>query len=169
RDPETKERKFARVKVPESLPRFVRLGVLTPDGAAANPAGASSGTHDFLPLEQLIAANLDDLFPGMDLLGVYPFRVTRDMDIAILEDEAHDLLSIVDREVRRRRFGACVRLEVSVGIPDRIRRLLVEKLEIDDEDVYESSGPVGLGALMAIAQLDIPELRDPPFAQRVPA
>jgi polyphosphate kinase len=90
------------------------------------------------------------------------------MDIAILEDEAHDLLSIVDREIRRRRFGACVRLEVSLGIPDRIRRLLAEKLEIDDDDVYESSGPLGLRALMAVALLDIPELRDPPFAPRVP-
>ena len=71
------------------------------------------------------------------------------MDLDILEEEAHDLLSIVDREVRRRRFGACVRLEVDAGIPDRIRRLLLEKLEIDDEDVYESTGPLGLSALMS--------------------
>jgi len=168
RDPDTGELKFARVKVPESLPRFIRLTVLAAEGGDGSPL-VGAGPHDFLPLEQLIAANLDDLFPGMDLLGCYPFRVTRDMDMAILEDEARDLLSIVDREIRRRRFGACVRLEVSLGIPDRIRRLLAQKLEIDEEDVYESSGPLGLRALMAIALLDIPELRDPPFAPRVPA
>jgi polyphosphate kinase len=167
RDPETRERRFARVKVPESLPRFVPCAIF--DGAAA-PASAEGGPpqQEFLPLEQLIAANLDDLFPGMEILGCHPFRVTRDMDIDILEDEAHDLLSIVDREVRRRRFGACVRLEVGVGIPERIRRLLVEKLEIDEEDVYASSAPLGLGSLMALATLNRPELRDAPFASRVP-
>jgi polyphosphate kinase len=164
RDPETKERKFARVKVPESLPRFVPCATF--DGGADGTG--PSAQFEFLPLEQLIAANLDDLFPGMEILGCYPFRVTRDMDIDILEDEAHDLLSIVDREVRRRRFGACVRLEVDVGIPERIRRLLVEKLEIDEEDVYVSPAPLGLAALMSIASLNRPELRDAPFASRVP-
>ncbi|HEY2901506.1 MAG TPA: polyphosphate kinase 1 [Polyangia bacterium] len=168
RDPATKERRFARVKVPESLPRFVVLSELR-SAAGAGKVAAEVGTHDVLPLEQLIAASLDDLFPGMEVLSCYPFRVTRDMDIAILEDEAHDLLSIVDREVRRRRFGACVRLEVDVGIPARIRRLLVEKLEIDEEDVYESAGPLGLSALMTMAFLPRPDLHDPPFTSRVPA
>jgi polyphosphate kinase len=165
RDPETKERKFARIKVPEILPRFVPLESLDP----ARPGESSDGPSDFLPLEQLLAANLDDLFPGMEILGTYPFRVTRDMDYDILEEEAHDLLSVVDREVRRRRFGACVRLEVAAGIPDRVRRLLLEKLALDEEDVYESSGPLGLRALMSIAQLGRPALRDPPFSSRLPA
>jgi polyphosphate kinase len=171
RDPETKERKFARIKVPEILPRFVPLESLDPAHAGSNHPGANlsnDGPNDFLPLEQLLAANLDDLFPGMEILGTYPFRVTRDMDYDILEEEAHDLLSVVDREVRRRRFGACVRLEVSAGIPDRIRRLLLEKLAIDEEDVYESSGPLGLRALMSIALLSRPALRDPPFFSRLP-
>jgi len=163
RDPDTKERKFARVKVPEILPRFVSLGDLDP--ARAVPAHGQA-THEFLPLEQLISANLDDLFPGMEILGCWPFRVTRDMDMEILEDEAHDLLSIVDREIRKRRFGACVRLEVDAGIPDRVRGLLVEKLEIDDEDVYEAEGPLGLSALMQLTGLHLPELRDPAFAPR---
>jgi polyphosphate kinase len=166
RDPETKERKFARVKVPESLPRFVHLGnLLASEGSAPAP---TDGVHELLPLEQLIAANLEDLFPGMEPLGCFPFRVTRDMDLEI-EEEAQDLLSIVDREVRRRRFGACVRLEIDAGIPDRIRRLLKSKLEIDDEDVYESTAPLGLAALMSIIGLPRPDLRDPTFSPRVPA
>ena len=161
-DPDSKERRFARVKVPESLPRFVPVALFEAEGA-------HEGTTDFLPLEQLIAANLDDLFPGMQILGCHPFRVTRDMDIDILEDEAHDLLSIVDREVRRRRFGACVRLEVDAGIPERIRKMLAQKLEIDEEDVYAWSTPLGLGGLTAIAFLNRPDLRDPPFVARAPA
>jgi polyphosphate kinase len=164
RDPDSKDRRFARVKVPEILPRFVSLATLDPD----HPPPAGTAPHQFLPLEQLIAANLDDLFPGMEILGCHPFRVTRDMDFAILEEEAHDLLSVVDREVRRRRFGACVRLEIDAAIPDRIRRLLREKLEIDEEDVYESAGPLGLSALMSIASLPRPELRDPPLHPRIP-
>jgi polyphosphate kinase len=162
RDPETRERRFARLKVPELLPRFIPLDVIDP------PSAASPARQDFLPLEQLIAAHLDELFPGMEILSHHPFRITRDMDLSILEEEAHDLLSTVDREVRRRRFGACVRLEVDVGIPDRIRALLRQKLEIDEEDVYESSGPLGLSALMALASLNRPALRDPPFAPRLP-
>jgi polyphosphate kinase len=164
RDPDTKELKFARVKVPEILPRFVPFEVFDPAAAGRAHAGIS----DFLPLEQLIAANLDDLFPGMDVVGTYPFRITRDMDLDILEEEADDLLSTVDRTIRRRRFGACVRLEVGPGIPGRIRARLLEKLQIDEEDVYESSGPLGLSGLMALAQLARPELRDPPFVPRVP-
>lgn len=168
RDPETKERRFARVKVPESLPRFIVLSDLRAS-SGARPSGEGA-TFELLPLEQLIAASLDDLFPGMEILSCNPFRVTRDMDIDILDDEAHDLLSIVDREVRRRRFGACVRLEVDSGIPARVRRLLVEKLEIDDtNDVYETGGPLGLGAFMAIAALPRPDLHDPPFSPRIPA
>ncbi|HVV53437.1 MAG TPA: polyphosphate kinase 1 [Polyangia bacterium] len=163
RDPESKERKFARIKVPEILPRFVPF-----EAFDSGRAASADGAHDFLPLEQLLAANLDELFPGMEILGTYPFRVTRDMDYDILEEEAHDLLSIVDREIRRRRFGACVRLEVAAGIPERVRRLLIEKLSIDEEDVYESSGPLGLRALMSIAGLARPELRDPPFVARLP-
>jgi len=164
RDPDSKERKFARVKVPEILPRFVPFADFDPARADA----AHVGPTDFLPLEQLIAANLDDLFPGMEILGTYPFRITRDMDLDILEEEAHDLLSIVDSSIRRRRFGACVRLEVAAGVPDRIRALLLDKLQIDEDDVYESSGPLGLGALMSIALLQRAELRDPVFVPRVP-
>jgi polyphosphate kinase len=166
RDPASHERKFARVKVPESLPRFVALEGLDKGVAPSAPRDASS--LRFLPLEQLIEANLDQLFPELEILGHYPFRVTRDMDYEILAEEAVDLMSIIDRELRRRRFGACVRLEVDRDIPEHIRRMLLEKLEIDQDDLYETSGLLGLSTLMSLAQLDRPDLRDPPFVPRIP-
>jgi len=161
RDPDSQERKFARVKVPEGLPRFVPLDALD--------KRSTPSTARFLPLEQLIEANLSQLFPELTILGAYPFRVTRDMDFEILAEEAVDLMSIIDRELRKRRFGACVRLEVDRDIPSHIRRLLREKLEIDEEDIYETSGLLGLSALMSIALLERPDLRDPPLIPRIPA
>jgi len=159
-NPSTRERRFARIKVPESLPRFVPLEPTSEARRAAT---------EYVALEQLIAGNLGDLFPGMNVLGCYPFRVTRDMDLEILEEEAADLLETVDREIRKRRFGAAVRLEVSPGIPERIRQLLLEKLEIDQDDVYETPGLLGLSGLASLAQLPRPELHDPPLVSRVPA
>ena len=155
-DPETHERKFARVKVPESLPRFVPL------------ANSEAGVIDLLPLEELIAHNLDTLFPGMEVLGFYPFRVTRDMDLEILEDEADDLLAVIDREIGKRRFGAAVRLELGPAVPARIRELLLRKLEIEEDDLYESPSPLGLAALFAIATLPRADLRDPPLVAQTP-
>ncbi len=158
RDPDSQERKFARVKVPESLPRFVAL-----DAKTIGPQ------QRFLPLEQLIEAHLPQLFPELEILGAYLFRVTRDMDFDILAQEAVDLMSLIDRELRKRRFGACVRLEVDRDIPERIRRMLLEKLEIDQEDLYETSGLLGLSQLMPLAFVERPELRDQPFVPRLPA
>jgi polyphosphate kinase len=152
---ETGERRFVRIKVPEGMARFVRVG------AGAEPGG------EFLPLEELIAGNLGDLIPGMDILGWHAFRVTRDMDLDILEDEAQDLLKLVDRQVRQRRLGAAVRLEVSPDLPARIRAMLVEKLEIDEDDVYAYDGLLGLAGLSGLAQIPIPELRDPPLVPAV--
>jgi len=147
-NPVTLERRFARIKVPESLPRFVLIGV----GSDEVPRH-TEGAADYVALEDLIAGNLGDLFPGVNIVGCYPFRVTRDMDLDILEDEASDLLATIDRELRKRRFGAAVRLEVTPGVPDRIRKLFLEKLEIDEEDVYESAGLLGLSGLMALSQI----------------
>jgi polyphosphate kinase len=162
-DPVTEERRFARVKVPESLPRFIPI-----DAAPSDAPVEGRRQFDLLPLEELIANNLGDLFPGMKIEGCFPFRVTRDMDLDILEQEADDLLSVVDRHIRRRRFGAPVRLEVSPGLPEHIRDLLLDKLEIGDEDVYEYPTLLGLSALLEIAQLGRPELHDPPFVARTP-
>jgi polyphosphate kinase len=155
-DPGSSEHRFARVKVPEILPRFVAIG------------GKHDEVADFLLMEELIAENLRELFPGLEIRGCHPFRVTRDMDIDVLEDAAGDLLSAVDREVRRRRFGAAVRLEVSPRLPPHIRQLLLDKLEIEDIDLYEFQAPLGLSCLFQLAGLNRSELHDPPLVQRVP-
>ncbi|HEY1418116.1 MAG TPA: polyphosphate kinase 1, partial [Myxococcaceae bacterium] len=159
-DPDSGERRFARVKVPEILPRFVPL-----ERFCENPDEVRPG--EFLPLEALISANLDQLFPGMQILGVHPFRITRDMDIEIMEEEAHDLLVTIDREIRRRKFGAVVRLEVHPDTPQRIREFLLSKLEIEEDDLYEESGVLGVSALMSVAGLPRADLHDTPFVQNL--
>jgi polyphosphate kinase len=167
RDPDTHVARFARVKVPEILPRFVSLA-----GLSKRPAALTDGLgreFEFLPLEELIQANLPELFPGIEILDCHPFRVTRDMDFEILEEEASDLLARVSKELRRRKFGSAVRLEVAPGVPERVRRLLIDKLQIGDRDVYDVSGPLGASALFAIAQLPRPYLRDPVHTQATPA
>ncbi|HET7538344.1 MAG TPA: polyphosphate kinase 1 [Polyangiaceae bacterium] len=161
-NPLTAERRFARIKVPDSLPRFV---LIAPQGESSSRASEGS---DYVALEELIAGNLADLFPGVSIVGCYPFRITRDMDLDILEDEAGDLLATIDRELRKRRFGAAVRLELSPGVPERFRKLFLEKLEIDEEDVYETAGLLGLSGLLALSQIARPELHDVPLAPRVP-
>jgi polyphosphate kinase len=155
-DPAISEHRFARVKVPEILPRFVAIG------------GRADAGGDFILMEDLIAQNLSELFPGLEIRGCHPFRVTRDMDLDVLEDAAEDLLSAVDRGVRRRRFGAAVRLEVSPELPPHIRGLLLEKLEIEADDLYESQAPLGLVCLFQLSSQSRPELRDSPLLQRVP-
>ncbi|HZW89162.1 MAG TPA: polyphosphate kinase 1, partial [Myxococcaceae bacterium] len=159
-DPESGERRFARVKVPEILPRFVPL-----ERFSDSPDDARAG--EFLPLEALISANLDQLFPGMQILGCYPFRITRDMDIEIMEEEAHDLLVTIDREIRRRKFGAVVRLEVHPDTPQRIREFLLSKLEIEEDDLYEERGVLGASALMSVAMMPRADLHDIPFVQNL--
>ena len=160
--PLTSERRFARIKVPESLPRFVLIAPHDEESPRSSEAA------DYVALEELIASNLADLFPGVNVVGCYPFRVTRDMDLDILEDEAADLLATIDRELRKRRFGAAVRLELSPGVPDRIRKLFLEKLEIDEDDVYETAGLLGLSGLLALAQIPRVDLHDAPLVPRVP-
>jgi polyphosphate kinase len=148
RDPGTARDRFARVKVPGILPRFVPLG----DGAT------------FVPLEQVVATHLDKLFPGMDVVEAHPFRVTRDADIELAEDEADDLLVAVEQELRRRRFGAVVRLEVAATMPDNVVRLLQRELEVDDESMVVVEGPLNLGDLAGlVSALDRPELAYEPW------
>jgi polyphosphate kinase len=148
RDPGASRDRFARVKVPGILPRFVALG----DGAT------------FVPLEQVVDSHLDKLFPGMDVVEAHPFRVTRDADIELAEDEADDLLVAVEQELRRRRFGAVVRLEVAASMPDHVVRLLQRELEVDDDSVVTVEGPLNLADLMGlVSALDRPELAYDPW------
>ncbi len=152
RDPAAGSRRFARVKVPSSLPRFVVL----PDG------------ERFVPLEQVIAQHLERLFPGMEVTGHYPFRVTRNADLTVEEEEADDLLEAVELEVRRRRFGRAVRLEIDSTMSDEVLELLVRELDVTEEDVYVSAGPLDLGGLWAVYGLDRPELCDPAWTGVTP-
>ncbi|HEY6079699.1 MAG TPA: polyphosphate kinase 1, partial [Polyangiaceae bacterium] len=151
------EHRFARVKVPEILPRFVRIGPIPGDDG-----------YDFVLMEDLIANNLAELFPGLVVRGCHPFRVTRDMDLDVVDDDAADLLSAVDQGVRQRRFGAAVRLEVSPRLPPHIHQFLLEKLEIEADDLYESSALLGLSCLFQLGTLGRMDLRDAPLMQRVP-
>jgi polyphosphate kinase len=156
-DPISLERRIARVKVPESL------GRLLPLPSAVGRTGDETPRYELLLLEDLMAENLGDLFPGMRVVGCWPFRVTRDMDLDILEEEAADLLAVVDREVRRRRFGAAVRLELLADAPEHVRAFLLEKLELEPDDCYECRGLLGLSSLFALAKLPLPELHDVAF------
>ncbi len=145
RDPDAGVRKFARVKVPSILPRFVVM----PDG------------ERFVPLEWVIAEHLGRLFPGMEITGHFPFRVTRNADLTVEEEEADDLLEAVELEVRRRRFGRAVRLEVDDTMSEEVRDLLVRELDLTEEDLYTYAGPLDLGGLWAVHGLDRPDLKDP--------
>jgi polyphosphate kinase len=144
-DPKTGERRFARVKVPNLLPRFVVM----PDG------------ERFVPLEQVIAAHLEKLFPGMQIGSHHTFRVTRNADLTLEEEEADDLLAAVEMELRRRRFGRAVRLEIDHEMSAEVRELLQRELDVSDEDVYSQVGPLDLGGLWAVHALDRPDLKDP--------
>ncbi len=147
-DQETQEKFFARVKVPHLLPRFVSI---------------PTEPNTFVPLEQVISHNLEALFSGMAILEYYPFRITRDAELDIEEDEADDLISALQAELRKQKFGAVVRLEISAQTPQDIRANLIKQLGICEEDVYDIDGLVGLGDLMAIAFLPLPQYKDHPW------
>jgi polyphosphate kinase len=153
RDPVNGTEGFARVKVPkEVLPRFLEIGENT-----------------FIPLETVIARHLEALFPGMEILHSSVFRVTRDADFTV-SDEADDLLRAVEDELRRRRFGEVVRLEVGADMRPDVRQSLIDWLEVDEEDVFDIDGMLDLGDLWELHEIDgHRELRDPPFTPVVPA
>lgn len=156
----TQEERFARVKVPPSLPRLVPVPI--PVENDETPVLA------FVWLEQVIAAHVSKLFPGFDVWESYPFRVLRDADIEIQEDEESDLLEYIEQEVRDRRFGSVVDLAVNPSMPPRIRSLLLDNLEITSQDLTVIDGPLGMGDVMELHQLHLVELKDAPFVPRVP-
>jgi polyphosphate kinase len=153
---------FARIKVPDSLPQLVPVPL-------ANRNGKSRHKFCFIWLEQLIAANLNMLFPGMEIVQAHPFHVTRDADIEIQELEAEDLLETIEEGVRQRRFGRVVRLKVIHDMPDEVLDILIQNLEVTETDVYRVSGPLALSRLMRLASVDRPDLRDTPFIPAIPS
>jgi polyphosphate kinase len=160
--PETGEELFARVKVPQVLPRFIAM--------PTDIAGEENLHWTGIPIEQLIAHNLDALFPGMDIRECYFFRVTRNADIAVAEEDADDLLLAIEQELRKRRLGgSVVRIEVQNSTPPQIIDMLKEELDLEDSDVYSIDGMLGLSDLFAIFSLPLPELKDPHWTPTLPA
>ena len=147
------ESRFVRIKVPSLVPRLVPVG--------------SSGAR-FVLLDEIIEANIQSLFPGMKPGPCHRFRVTRDADIEIREEEAEDLLNLIQEELRRRRFGTPVRLEVSPDMPADMIEYLTSSLGLDADDVYVFDGPLHVQDLMSLFDVDRPDLKDVPFSQSVP-
>jgi polyphosphate kinase len=161
--PETKVERYARVKVPNSLPRFVTF---SPELRQHN---GQESLWLGVPLEQVIAHNLEALFPGMTILECSPFRVTRDADLEVEEDEADDLLIAIQEELRKRQFGgSVVRLEIQSSTTAAMREMLMEKMEVSESDVYEVSGLLNLKDLMSFLSIPLPEHKDEPWTASIP-
>jgi polyphosphate kinase len=159
-------RHFARVKVPAALPQLVSVPAAAPKrGKRGNN---HSGPAKFVWIEQVISANLDSLFPGLDIIESHPFHVTRDAEVAIQELESDDLLESIEEAVWRRRFRKAVRLQTDSSISEHLLDILVENLEMSQDDVCKVPGPLDLGRLRQIAGLELPALRDEPFEPFVP-
>ena len=147
--------RFARVKVPNNVARFVDVKDSRADSA-------------YLPMEELIAAHLDSLFPGLEVVEHHLFRVTRNTDIEVEEDRDEDLLQALERTLTKRRFGPAVRLEVQDTITSRVLDLLTEEIDVPDEDVLQIPGLLDLASLWQIYDVDRPDLKDPPFVPATP-
>jgi len=167
RDPDFGER-FARVKVPGTLPRLLRIPSEEKAEGYENLGLVDTTSNNFVWLEQVIAANLDLLFPGLEIAAAYPFRITRDVDQEIEEDEAADLLDSIEASVRLRHFGSAVRLEIDDAMPERIRDILIKNLNLAPYQVYTSKAPIGLADLMELTAVDRPDLKDTLFHPAVP-
>jgi polyphosphate kinase len=163
KDPKTTKENFARVKVPSIVPRFIVL----PE--SLRQYNGKSCLWLGIPLEQLIAHNLEKLFSGMAIQEFGFFRVTRDADLDVQEDEANDLLSLIEEELRKHRLGgSAVRLEVQMGMPDSLKDPLVEEFGLSHNDVYEIDGLLNLQDLFSFMGLPLPELKDAPWTAVVP-
>jgi len=146
RDPDTKSQRFARVKIPQNVPRLIRLD----DG------------QRFVPIEQIVSHHLGRLFGGLDVIGSSTFRVTRSADLAVEEEEADDLLRAIESVLRyRQRAAQAVRLEVEAGIPENVLELLLHGLQLTRDEVYVRHAPLGLAGLWSVYGLDRPDLKDP--------
>ncbi|WOQ69096.1 RNA degradosome polyphosphate kinase [Microbacterium limosum] len=150
RNARTGRQEFARLKVPSMLPRFVKL------------PGDDGPTAKYLPLEELISNHLDDLFPGMEVLDHHAFRLTRNEDVVIEEDETENLIQALEAELLRRRFGPPIRLEITDDMDEVTLDLLLKELDITEQEVYRLPGPLDLRGLFDISRIDRPDLHYPP-------
>jgi polyphosphate kinase len=166
-----KVKRFARLKIPDTISQFVPVSDPPSSKTARVKSGALSKpeSSSVVLIEEVVAANLSSLFPGMKILSVYPFHVTRDADMEIQELEASDLLETVERSVRQRRFGNVVRLQVNDEMPDDVLSILLNNLEVEAEDVYRLKSPLGLSRLMDLYAVDRPDLKEPSFVPGVPS
>jgi polyphosphate kinase len=147
RDPKSGEERFARVKLPQTFPRFFQL----PD------------SYTFVSIEEIVSANLPRLFPGMEIVQCHAFRVTRNADLSVDDEDAEDLLVAIEMELRRRRFGKAVRLEVPEAMSNDLVALLIDELELDADDVTRHAACIDLTALNQFANLNIAQLRHTPW------
>ncbi|MGE3540934.1 MAG: polyphosphate kinase 1 [Candidatus Tectimicrobiota bacterium] len=165
--PEHGER-FARVKIPDMLPRLLRLPADTQAEGQPSCTSQTAPGSTFVWLETVIAANLDLLFPDVPIIGSYPFRITRDTDLEIREDESADLLTALEEQIDERDFGSAIRLEVTEDAPEPIRTVLMRNLRLEPADVYTSREPLGFADLMGLATLEYPACQDRPFVPALP-
>jgi polyphosphate kinase len=164
KDPTLNKELFARVKIPKVLSRFVTL----PEELRQRHKG-KPGVWTGIPIEQIVTHNLEYLFTGMNILESYSFRVTRNADLSVEEDEADDLLLAIEKELQKRRLGgSCVRLEIEASVPSEIRSTIIHELDLEESDVYDIDGLVSLGDLMSFLALPLPELKDKPWSSVLP-
>jgi polyphosphate kinase len=163
RNPGTGKDHFARVKVPPLLPRFIAVDASGKPRRPEDVPDDQDGPTSFVPLEDVIARHLDYLFPGMDVVEHHTFRVTRNEDVEVEEDDAENLLTALEKELLRRRFGPAVRLEVAEDINPNVLRLLVRELGVAEQDVYSLPAPLDLRGLNVVADLERPGLNYPKF------
>lgn len=147
------EAKFARIKLPPIVPRLIPIG----------------NAYHYVRLEEVVSAHIDTLFPGMQVLECQPFRITRNADIEIEEDEAGDLLKSIEKQLRQRRFDFGVRLEIAAGMSREMVEVLRRALELEEQDVYTIDGMLNIPDLLALYKLDLPDLKDKPFRPATPA
>lgn len=155
------EQHFARVKMPSILPRLLQVDSILDSSKQSSVDGNFSATYIWLG--DIIKNNLNLLFPGMEIVEAHRFRITRNTDIELQEDEADDLLSVMEENIKQRRFGSVVRLEVGHPMPDFMLDTLIENLEINKEDVHTSDGPLGLSDVMSLYNLPVHQLKEKPF------
>ncbi|MBW4537118.1 MAG: polyphosphate kinase 1 [Pleurocapsa minor HA4230-MV1] len=164
KDPQIEHELFARVKVPKVLPRFIAL----PEELRQKYRG-NAGVWTGVPIEQIVTHNLEYLFPGMNILESYAFRLTRNADLSVEEDEADDLLLAIEKELQKRRIGgSSVRLEVEASIPAELRSMIMQELSLEENDVYDVDGLLSLGDLISFLSLPLRDLKDEPWNSVLP-